>query len=68
MCKRIWSEWFPPSEFEAIEGIQFEMYYVLAKHKNGFGGIWLPIKKKIQLELLWKPINAFYLIESEMLF
>ncbi len=31
---------------EAIEGIQFEMYYELAKHKNGFGQIWIPIKKK----------------------
>ena len=46
MWKRIWSEWFPTSEFEAIEGIQFEMYYGLAKHKNGFGEIWIPIKKK----------------------
>lgn len=44
--KRIWSEWFPTSEFEAVEGIQFEMYYGLANHKNGFGEIWIPVKKK----------------------
>jgi AraC family transcriptional regulator len=44
--KRIWSEWFPTSEFEATEGIQFEMYYGLANHKNGFGEIWIPVKKK----------------------
>ena len=46
MRKRIWSEWFPTSEFEAIEGNQFEMYYGLAQHKNGFGEIWVPVKKK----------------------
>jgi AraC family transcriptional regulator len=46
MWKRIWSEWFPTSEFEAIEGVQFEMYYGLAKHQNGFGEIWIPVKKK----------------------
>lgn len=44
--KRIFSEWFPTSEYEAIEGIQFEMYYGLAKHKNGFGEVWIPVKKK----------------------
>ncbi len=44
--KRIWTEWFPTSEFETIEGVQFEMYYGLAKHKNGFGEIWIPVKKK----------------------
>ena len=46
MWKRIWTEWFPTSEFEVIEGVQFEMYYGLAKHKNGFGEIWIPVKKK----------------------
>lgn len=44
--KRIFTEWFPTSEFEAIEGIQFEMYYGLATHKNGFSEIWIPVKKK----------------------
>ncbi len=46
MWKRIFLEWFPTSDYEAIEGIQFEMYYGLAKHKNGFGEIWIPVKKK----------------------
>lgn len=46
MWKRIFSEWFPTSGYEAVEGIQFEMYYGLAKHKNGFGEIWIPVKKK----------------------
>lgn len=44
--KRIFSEWFPTSEFEAIEGVQFEMYYGLARHQNGFGEVWIPVKKK----------------------
>lgn len=44
--KRIWTEWFPTSEYELREGIQFEMYYGLARHENGFGEIWIPIKKK----------------------
>lgn len=43
--KRIWSEWFPTSEYEVAEGIQFEMYYGLARHENGFGEIWIPVKK-----------------------
>lgn len=46
MWKRIWSEWFPSSGYEAVEGVQFEMYYGLASHENGFGEIWIPIKKK----------------------
>lgn len=44
--KRIWSEWFPTSEYEAIEGPQFEMYYGLATHNNGFGEIWIPVRRK----------------------
>ena len=46
MWKRIWTEWFPTSEFEAVEGVQFEMYYGLASHNNVFGEIWVPVKKK----------------------
>lgn len=46
MWKRIWTEWFPTSEFEAAEGVQFEMYYGLANHQNGFGEIWIPVRKK----------------------
>lgn len=47
LWKRIFTEWFPTSEYEAVEGIQFEMYYGLAKHQNGFGEIWVPVKKKV---------------------
>ena len=46
MWKRIWGEWFPGSGYEAEKGIQFEMYYGLARHQNGFGEIWIPVKKK----------------------
>lgn len=46
MWRRIFSEWFPTSEYEAIEGVQFEMYYRLAKHDNGFGEIRIPVIKK----------------------
>lgn len=45
--KRIWSEWFPVSEYETAEGAQFEMYYGLAQHDNGFGEVWVPVRKKI---------------------
>lgn len=46
MWKRIYDEWFPTSGYESVEGIQFEMYYGLARHENGFGEIWIPVKKK----------------------
>ncbi len=46
MWKRIWSEWFPASGYEMVEGVHFEMYYGLASHKNVFGEIWIPVKKK----------------------
>lgn len=46
MWKRIWSEWFPVSGYEAQDGINFEMYYGLASHENVFGEIWIPVKKK----------------------
>ena len=46
MWQRIWSEWFPSSCYETIEGPQFEMYYGLAGHENGFGEIWVPVKRK----------------------
>lgn len=46
MWRRIWAEWFPASEYEAIAGISFEMYYGLASHGNVFGEIWIPVKKK----------------------
>lgn len=44
--RRIWSEWFPASEYEAAEGPQFEMYYGLARHQNEFGEIWVPVRKR----------------------
>lgn len=45
MWKRIYVEWFPASGYESVGGIQFEMYYGLARHENGFGEIWIPINK-----------------------
>jgi AraC family transcriptional regulator len=44
--RRIWSEWFPASGYESVEGISFEMYYGLASHENGVGEIWIPVRKK----------------------
>ena len=43
---RVYGEWFPDSGYELAQGPQFEMYYGLAEHRNGFGEIWLPVKKK----------------------
>lgn len=42
--KRIWTEWFPSSEYQTAKGPQFEMYYGMANH--GMGEIWVPIVKK----------------------
>ena len=44
LWKRIYSEWFPASEYEQVEGPGFEMYYGMAR--NGFGEIWLPVRKR----------------------
>lgn len=41
---RIYSEWFPTSEYEQIEAPSFEMYYGMAGHRQG--EIWIPVKKK----------------------
>ena len=38
--RRIWSEWFPTSEYEQIEGPEFEAYYPLGSET------WVPIRKK----------------------
>lgn len=46
MWRRIWSEWFPSSDYETVEGPQFEMYYGLARHTNGYGEIWIPVRHK----------------------
>ncbi|MEA4890041.1 MAG: GyrI-like domain-containing protein [Clostridiaceae bacterium] len=37
MWRRIWTEWFPTSGYESVEGVQFEMYYGLASHEHVFG-------------------------------
>jgi AraC family transcriptional regulator len=42
--RRIYSEWFPTSDFEQVEGPQFEMYY--GKANNATGEVWIPVKKK----------------------
>ncbi|WP_246627561.1 GyrI-like domain-containing protein [Paenibacillus solanacearum] len=41
---RIYSEWFPTSEYEQIEAPSFEMYYGMAGYRQG--EIWIPVKKK----------------------
>jgi AraC family transcriptional regulator len=45
MWRRIYTEWFPTSGYEQVEGPTFEMYYGQASHENGFGEIWIPVKK-----------------------
>jgi AraC family transcriptional regulator len=42
--RRIYTEWFPASDFEEVEGPQFEMYY--GKANNSTGEVWIPVKKK----------------------
>lgn len=42
--RRIFTEWFPTSEYEEVEGPEFEMYYGVAN--NSTGEIWIPVKKK----------------------
>ncbi len=42
--RRIYSEWFPTSEYEQVEGPTFEMYYGFAN--NSSGEIWIPVRKK----------------------
>ncbi|MDF2921170.1 MAG: AraC family transcriptional regulator [Paenibacillaceae bacterium] len=44
LWERVYSEWFPTSEYEQIEGPSFEMYYGMAV--NVTGEIWIPVKKK----------------------
>lgn len=46
MWRRIWTEWFQTAGYEMDVGVQFEMYYGLARHENGFGEIWIPVRKK----------------------
>ncbi|SHJ96650.1 AraC family transcriptional regulator [Clostridium cavendishii DSM 21758] len=42
--QRIYSDWFPTSDFEQVEGPQFEMYY--GKAHNSTGEVWIPVKSK----------------------
>ncbi|WDV45828.1 AraC family transcriptional regulator [Clostridiaceae bacterium M8S5] len=43
--KRIFTEWFPTSGYEEIEGPEFEMYFGFAN--NSSGEIWIPVRKKV---------------------
>lgn len=42
--RRIYTEWFPTSDFVEVEGPQFEMYY--GKANNSTGEVWVPVRKK----------------------
>ena len=46
--KRIYSEWFPTSEYEQAEGPGFEMYYGYGSddYSYGVGEVWIPVAKK----------------------
>ncbi|MGN7413012.1 GyrI-like domain-containing protein [Paenibacillus sp. SAF-068] len=44
----MYSEWFPTSEYEQVEGPAFEMYYGMARHGNVSGEIWIPVKKRVK--------------------
>lgn len=49
LWRRIYSEWFPTSEYEQVEGPGFEMYYGYGRDgigPYGVGEIWIPVKKK----------------------
>ncbi len=46
--RRIYSEWFPTSEYEQAPGPTFEMYYGQAAHENGISEVWIPLRKKTQ--------------------
>ena len=38
--RRIWAEWFPTSEYEHVEGPEFEAYYPMGIE------MWVPVRKK----------------------
>jgi len=44
LWKRIYTDWFPTSQYEQVEGPSFEKYYGMAEHCTG--EIWIPVKKK----------------------
>ncbi|MFD0716316.1 GyrI-like domain-containing protein [Paenibacillus sp. GCM10027626] len=43
LWERIYSEWFPTSEYEQFEGPSFEMYYGIAGHITG--EIWIAVTR-----------------------
>ena len=44
LWRRIYTEWFPTSGYEQVEGPQFEMYYGMPGHTQG--EIWIPVRLK----------------------
>lgn len=46
LWRRVYAEWFPTADYEQAEGPTFEMYYGQASHENGFGELWVPVKKR----------------------
>ena len=46
--RRIYSEWFPTSGYEQVEGPAFEMYYGYGNddHQYGISEVWIPVTKK----------------------
>jgi AraC family transcriptional regulator len=49
MWKRIFSEFFPQSEYEPVDTIDFESYPDGdTRSKDYVSEIWIPVKKKVQ--------------------
>jgi len=47
MLKRIYSEFFPQSEYEPVDSIDFESYPEGDNSKENYiSEIWIPVKKK----------------------
>jgi AraC family transcriptional regulator len=48
LWRRIYSEWFPASGYEQVEGAAFEMWYGYGRDGFGYGTaeVWIPVKKK----------------------
>jgi AraC family transcriptional regulator len=46
--RRIFTEWFPTSEYEQVEGPSFEMWYGYGRGDFGYGAseVWIPVKKR----------------------
>jgi AraC family transcriptional regulator len=44
--KRIYTEWFPSTSFEQVEGPCIEKYYwVDDQHQNFITEVWIPVRK-----------------------